>query len=172
MPARSSPNPANGTGEGVSLPENSGQILLACPKWPDPCKLARWRHRASGGTACLPVRGTSAKSRSWRNFSLRLPAQPILLLHLVSARAGCQRSGSPRRRSARGREGESMRFRSSTCWIVCLLLPLTGGCLYPVREQVDEVICDIAAHPLDVHTPASQERSAAESTDITTSRPP
>jgi cobalt-zinc-cadmium efflux system outer membrane protein len=62
-----------------------------------------------------------------------------------------------------------MRFRSATCWIVCLL-PLTGGCLYPVREQVDEVICDIAAHPLDVHTPATQERPAAQSTNSTTSR--
>jgi len=64
-----------------------------------------------------------------------------------------------------------MRFRSSTCWIVGLLLPLTGGCLYPVREQVDEVICDIAAHPLDVHTPATQEKPAVESTNNTTGRP-
>jgi cobalt-zinc-cadmium efflux system outer membrane protein len=33
-----------------------------------------------------------------------------------------------------------------------LVLLLVGGCLYPVREEVDSVVCDLAARPLDVHS--------------------
>jgi cobalt-zinc-cadmium efflux system outer membrane protein len=32
-------------------------------------------------------------------------------------------------------------------WLFALLL--MGGCLYPVRQQVDDLVCDLAAHPLD-----------------------
>jgi hypothetical protein len=64
MPARSSPDAPNGTGEGVSLPENSGQILPACPKWPDPCKLAGL------ATACVPRDGLSIRPRNFSEIAV------------------------------------------------------------------------------------------------------
>src|SRR5438552_889660 len=37
-------------------------------------------------------------------------------------------------------------------WLALLLF--SSGCLHPVRHDVDAIICDLAAHPLDVQTPA------------------
>ena len=63
-------------------------------------------------------------------------------------------------------------MRFSSCWIICLLLALTGGCLYPVRQQVDNVICDLTALPLDVHTPTTPEQPASPSASGTTGSAP
>src|SRR5438132_11844188 len=61
-----------------------------------------------------------------------------------------------------------MRLRFSRTWIVYLPLALAAGCLYPVRQQVDNVICDFAARPLDVHTPATPEQSTSQGMSATT----
>src|SRR5262245_46322178 len=48
-----------------------------------------------------------------------------------------------------------MRFRSYRwmCW--GLGIALGPGCLHPVRENVDRVVCDLAARPMDVPPPYS-----------------
>src|SRR5438105_7546704 len=43
-------------------------------------------------------------------------------------------------------------------WPSLLLILLLGGCLYPVREQVDSVVCDLAAHPLDTQMAQAEEQ--------------
>ncbi|HLJ93068.1 MAG TPA: TolC family protein [Gemmataceae bacterium] len=45
-------------------------------------------------------------------------------------------------------------------WPGLLLILLAAGCLHPVREQVDAVVCDLAAHPLDTQpgTPEEEPR--------------
>ena len=49
----------------------------------------------------------------------------------------------------------SRRLRKRWCW--CLALALAAGCHAPVRENVDAFLCDLAAQPLDVSTPASRD---------------
>src|SRR5438105_5046843 len=60
-----------------------------------------------------------------------------------------------------GQTGKPMRVRVLKCWSICMSLALAGGCLHPVRKQVDAVICDMAAQPLDVHTPTVADKSPA-----------
>ena len=49
----------------------------------------------------------------------------------------------------------SRRLRKRWCW--CLALALAAGCHAPVRENVDAFLCDLAAQPLDVSTPAAKD---------------
>jgi cobalt-zinc-cadmium efflux system outer membrane protein len=50
--------------------------------------------------------------------------------------------------------------RASTKRLALVLgLLLAGGCLSPVREQVDAVVCDMAAHPLDLHPAPPREEA-------------
>jgi cobalt-zinc-cadmium efflux system outer membrane protein len=44
-------------------------------------------------------------------------------------------------------------------WTLALLL--LGGCCYPVREQVDRAVCDLAAHPLDLQPDFAADRPPA-----------
>jgi cobalt-zinc-cadmium efflux system outer membrane protein len=45
--------------------------------------------------------------------------------------------------------------RKSLPWVLGLLL--LSGCSYPVREDVDRTVCDLAAHPLDLQPPTPEE---------------
>lgn len=56
-----------------------------------------------------------------------------------------------------------MGFRFSR-WICCGLgIALVPGCLHPVRQNVDHVVCDLAARPMDL-SPASREAPAKPQT--------
>ena len=50
--------------------------------------------------------------------------------------------------------------RSSRLLAATLGLTLTAGCLYPVGEKVDHVVCDLAARPHDVAEPVPVELPA------------
>ncbi len=55
--------------------------------------------------------------------------------------------------------------RQSCRWLpLTLALLLAGGCLYPVREKVDSVVCDLDAQPRDVQTSQVEGPTAATST--------
>jgi cobalt-zinc-cadmium efflux system outer membrane protein len=57
-------------------------------------------------------------------------------------------------------------------WPCCLAILLVGGCLHPVRHQVDAVVCELAVHPLDTQPgkPAA-ERSGFSSSSSAPSDP-
>src|SRR5207253_4889756 len=57
-----------------------------------------------------------------------------------------------------------MRFRNIQAWSIWLLLAPAGGCLYPVRHEVDATVCDLAGQPLDIHTPTAREPEPAPTT--------
>src|SRR5437899_3533619 len=42
-------------------------------------------------------------------------------------------------------------------WPSLFVILVVGGCLYPVRQQVDAVVCDLAAHPLDIQPQKPEE---------------
>lgn len=60
---------------------------------------------------------------------------------------------------------------SAKRWPCLVVLLLVGGCLYPVRQQVDEVVCDLTAHPLDTQPGKPIEQSKQTSPVPSTSSP-
>jgi cobalt-zinc-cadmium efflux system outer membrane protein len=68
-----------------------------------------------------------------------------------------------------------MGLRSSN-WLAFALALLLGGCCYPVRDQADRTVCELAGHPLDLEPgfaadrppaamPPAQETQAAPQSD-------
>jgi cobalt-zinc-cadmium efflux system outer membrane protein len=55
-----------------------------------------------------------------------------------------------------------MRGRRSYRRLICVLAALlVGGCIHPVREQVDAMVGDLTSQPLDVHVPPQPEAGIA-----------
>jgi cobalt-zinc-cadmium efflux system outer membrane protein len=52
-----------------------------------------------------------------------------------------------------------MAVRSAPHWLAALALLLAAGCLYPVREKIDNELCDLARLPIDTQ-PALPEEEA------------
>jgi cobalt-zinc-cadmium efflux system outer membrane protein len=53
-----------------------------------------------------------------------------------------------------------------------LAILLLGGCLHPVREQVDAVVCDLAAHPLDTQPNSPAENQPGPMPPVQDKQPP